>query len=437
METIKTSKIILIGLLLCNALLLLTLYIQHGAVVFNDSHQYQRLANSIANGEFGSTIEGTYYPEALRLVGYPFFIFVCQSIFGQNVLAVVIPQIILHFVALWLVFSATKNAFGQTTGFIFLALSAAYPVISYSALTMLPETITIFLFALAVFLLSKQDYRRRVLNFVAAGIILGVSFYVRPNLLPIALITGLFVFIGVRRYRRLTVLLITALLITVAPQAIFNYLTFGIISPTTAQAGFEIVLYQGTLESAGKMGTKEGTYEAIDDERIQKQLREIKNTLGLPPHEMIYAVLDKSEPGQILLTKRTLRQASFENISFSPLTYIIWSLKNVPRMWIDFFDLPPDASRIYRYAGLLWGLVVLLFAITGCIIGISSKNEDAHFFGIFAGGTIFAFSFTLCWLHFETRYANTAKFIFLAVAAVAIHHLLSKLSLLKRETIKT
>ncbi len=422
----KHSKAIVIGLLLGNALLVLTLYFQQGVITSNDSSHYQRLADSIANGGFGKIVDETYYPEALRLPGYPFFIFVCQSIFGNTVSAVIVPQILLHIAALWLVFSTVKNALGQITGFIFLALALTFPVVAYSAVALLPETSTLFLLSLTVFLLSKQIYRERILNFIGAGMLLGISFYFRPNILPIAFIISLFIFVIGYQYRRSVFLLVAALLITAAPWTIYNYLNFGVFSPTTAQAGFEIVLYQGTLESLGVTNTNKNI-ESIGDQRVRQQLSEVRTTLNLPPDKSLSAALNDTSPAQISLAKTTLRQAAFENILAAPVAYFSWSLQNIPRMWISSYTMPAGASNLNRYTRLAWGLIALLLGIIGCLFSVFSKKDDARFFGIIVSGTLCGFSLVLCGLHLETRYANPGKLLLLAAAAVAIHHLWSRI----------
>jgi hypothetical protein len=404
------SRIITAVLLLLNAVNLLILFLQYGAIISNDSLQYQQLADGIGNG---------IYHEAVRLIGYPFFIFFFQNIFGHSASAVIFPQIILCVAALYLTFAATKNAFGEMAGYIFLVLALTFQVISFSAIAMLPEMPTVFLFSLAIFLLSKNDYRKKALSFAAAGMLFGISFYFRPNVLPIMFFAALPVFIVFSEYRKSIALLIAVLLMTVAPQTIYNYAKFSMLSPTTAHCAFEFVVYQTTLESLSEYENYDN-YEAIKDERIQAQLAGIKQSLGIASNASIGSIYADTSPEYIRSAKLALRRAALENINYDPLSYFSFVLRNIPRMWIASYLSPEGDTPVFRAVRLLWGLLVLFLAAIGCYFAVCSTERNIRFFGVLAVGILSGFTFFMSWLHLEARYTNTAKPLLLSCAAFGV-----------------
>ncbi|MBO0722000.1 MAG: glycosyltransferase family 39 protein [Blastocatellia bacterium] len=192
-----------------------------------DSERYIRLADSLSRGlGFGLGNETSFEPEGMRMPGYPLFIAASRLVAGHNNWGIVLAQVALFLASVWFIYKVAVKAFGALTGLVFLAFSAVYPFVAFSACQISPETPVVFLVSLAFFLLSDPTARRVAL----AALLIGLSTYFRPNLilLNFALAAAL-VLMNRRNYRKALLMIIIAIVVAF-PWAIRNFRLFGIFT---------------------------------------------------------------------------------------------------------------------------------------------------------------------------------------------------------------
>ena len=120
-----------------------------------DEQHYNTLALSLLQrGEFGW---GPEYLTAIRPPLYPAFLALVYKIFGpENYNAVRIIQIFLSLISGWIVYSLTKSIFHEEkVALLAAAIFLFYPSLVIFNYLILTETLFIFLFLLALYLLVE------------------------------------------------------------------------------------------------------------------------------------------------------------------------------------------------------------------------------------------------------------------------------------------
>ena len=152
-----------------------------------DSRDYLLLADSLSQGYFGITTIDGFQLEGLRLPAYPLIVYFYQSLFGKNFLGLIIIQAILYLLSIFLIWRMLDKFFNRAIGLIFLAILLPYPFIAYTSCLILTEAWCLFLLTAMVYLLvNYSNSRFETIATIGASLLLGISFYFRPNLFPLS-----------------------------------------------------------------------------------------------------------------------------------------------------------------------------------------------------------------------------------------------------------
>ncbi len=195
------------------------LVVQHQILQF-DALGYHNLALCIKNNF-------TFCGDAFRTPGYPFFISVVYSIFGSQPCTAIFAQIFLNLISIVFLYKIGKELFSERAGFIaaiLFSIDLHHTIFIYYILT---ETIytTIFLTALLFYVRAIKTSRLKF--FILTGVIYGISTLIRP--ISQYYIGGIFLFTLLWYYKdckngiKLSVVLIAAYFIAVAPWCYRNY----------------------------------------------------------------------------------------------------------------------------------------------------------------------------------------------------------------------
>lgn len=155
---------------------------------FPDEGQYLQLAHNLLNG-YGFSWDGEH-PTAARPPGYPIFLTAIES-FGGGIIAMRIIQYAAFIGTVLLVYQLfpLSNRFGGPL--VVLGVVMLYPVLFYTTSTLYPQTLSAFLFILAIVLLLQSP--RGILLNSALGIVYGVLLLVVPTFaltLPVLLLAA-------------------------------------------------------------------------------------------------------------------------------------------------------------------------------------------------------------------------------------------------------
>ncbi|HKQ79215.1 MAG TPA: glycosyltransferase family 39 protein [Blastocatellia bacterium] len=355
--------------------------------------------------------------------GYPLFIAASRLIIGHNNFGIVLIQTALFLASVWFVYKVAIRAFDELTGFVFLVFSAIYPFVAYSVGQLSPETPVVFLVSLAFFLLSDPTTPRVAL----AALVIGLSAYVRPNLilLNIALAAAL-VLINRNNYRK--ALLMVVIAITIAfPWALRNYRLFGIFTPTPAIKGSGNSLLLATWQSRVSIpslieyGMNGNVTSEARSSGMADQISGLNRQLGVP--ESALFVTPESYPGNRLKLKADalFAEAAFANIKNYPIEYLKSCFINTFRMWFSAY-FPGSFPVAIRYGLLAEGILVLIIGLGGAFISMRGYDERQKTVLILFIMTFLYFALTLCWLHTEARYTIPARLPLLLFAARFVSH---------------
>ena len=152
-----------------------------------DAVEYDIIATRLLeHGVFRTPDHGLPHGEyAVRTPGYPAFLaatyWAGDRGFGSKFALLRPIQIALDLGTLLLVFALARRLAGRRQALLAALLYAAYPSFWWAASVAYTETLTIFLWAAALVLLTIGFERRRGRAFIAAGIILGLAALIRPT----------------------------------------------------------------------------------------------------------------------------------------------------------------------------------------------------------------------------------------------------------------
>ena len=416
----KTYLGIVISLFIVQLLVLIVLGYKARPWLTGDSARYLALAESLQNGRFGLATDIGIEPEGIRLPGYPLFILICQKLFNGRTAGVVVTQGALYLISVWMAWQVTTTVFSRRAGIVLLVILAFYPSIAYSSCQVSPEMPCVFLITFSAFILIR--FRLKLVNFIVAGVLLGLSAYVRPNLFPLSIIlTAVLIFYHRRMWR-------AAVALTIVPSlmlsfwAIRNYRTFGLLTPTTVHSGLGLSLFLASWRANVSTASlvQYGMYGKADPELegsgMLEQVHGVNLRIGvdrdLPPTNMgAYPNNEKRA-----LADKAFKEVAIENIKVRPFAYTLSTLTNVVRLWFS-THLPETIPVIIRLALVISGMLVWIAGILGIVQGLRSSVENEKRFALVAAGTVLYFSFSLCWLHTEARYTIPARLILLSAAA--------------------
>jgi 4-amino-4-deoxy-L-arabinose transferase-like glycosyltransferase len=209
----------------------------------DDTTAYAELArNWFRHGVYGFTRGDAIAPTLVRLPGYPLFLGVVFSIFGQHLRAVLVLQAMADVAGCWFLWDCARTEVSRRAGWAVLLLAVFCPFTAVYAMTGLTESLSVFCVALAIWALARLVRAARSggttlgpLLVLAAA--MGYGMLLRPDgvLLTAAFCGGLFWYTrrsaGAGRALRLAVLCGVLAVLPLLPWTMRNYRTLHVIQP--------------------------------------------------------------------------------------------------------------------------------------------------------------------------------------------------------------
>lgn len=234
--------------------------------------QYHREAVSITDGH-GLLIPDNWDPTDTRLLvhapGYSIYLAAIYSLLGESYFNVQLIQNILNSLSAVLIFLIAGNMLTWPVGMVTGLLAALSHHFSYYSNFILPDSICSLPLLIAVYLLvvTGRGRRRAWWIYALAGVMIGLSIWLRPNTLMMGpFLAALLVMISARKAqtaKRAWVVAIAPFLV-IAPVTIRNYIIFGEFVPISANTG--IVLWEGIADGGGERFGAVG-----DDKKVADQ----------------------------------------------------------------------------------------------------------------------------------------------------------------------
>jgi 4-amino-4-deoxy-L-arabinose transferase-like glycosyltransferase len=221
---LKKNWLLIVVLVVLLATRLVYLFLLHPPLIWVDGSQYDELGWSLAqNGTYSMGGE----PFAGREPGYPlFFLAPLYLLFGHNIFAIQVFQLILSLIIGYLVYWMGKHYFSETVGLLAAGFFALYPpFIAYSSeiLTEVPFT---FLIILAMFFILRGWEKKKTALFLVAGFLIGMATLTRfiAAFLPLFLLPVFYWFSkDWKKSLRYSFLMIAIVLAMISPWLWRNY----------------------------------------------------------------------------------------------------------------------------------------------------------------------------------------------------------------------
>lgn len=402
-----------------------------------DSRDYLSLADSLDRGYFGVMTTDGFQSEGLRLPAYPLVIYFYQSVFGKNFLGLIIIQAALYLISIFLIWRLLNKFFNPAIGLIFLAILLPYPFIAFTSCLIITEVWCLFLLTAMLYLLVNYHRSRyEVIATIVASLMMGVSFYFRPNLFPlsIAVFFALLV-INQRRWKN-AILFVVLSWVLISPYAIRNYIKFDKLTPIPVASNTGVSLLQATwqnhisIESFTAFASHNIVNHEITASGMHEQFQNIYSKTDMELTKTSYDKSHKTIHRQILLNKFA-REAAFENIRREPINYLTSSFKNMIRMWFATYNISLESQKL-KIAGLdlmrlfimLPGVLMLSFGIIGSFFrDAKTFSPQARAFSILILTCLLDVTLTMCWFHTESRYTIPVRLFLVANAAIGCYYL--------------
>ncbi len=135
--------------------------------------------NLLERGAFSLRKEAPFEPDAFRTPGFPAFAAALKGVFGGYG-AVSAAQVLLIFIAAFLLFRIGERIHSRGIGFFAAAVFLLDPSTIFYSFTVLSDALFVFLLVAAVYLLFFSRWERAWARYAAAGAALGAAVLVRP-----------------------------------------------------------------------------------------------------------------------------------------------------------------------------------------------------------------------------------------------------------------
>ena len=167
-----------------------------------------------------------------------------------------IMQMIGDSIAVLVVFFITVELLPVALAYLAGLLVACSPHLAHYALYFSPDSLAVLPMLIAVYLIIRAHKRPRLLPIVAAGMLVGVSCWLRSNALLLAPLLALVVALLFARgtRRRYSLALVCATVIVIAPITIRNWVIYHQFIPLTVASGVNLVQGIAEFDPEGRFG---------------------------------------------------------------------------------------------------------------------------------------------------------------------------------------
>jgi 4-amino-4-deoxy-L-arabinose transferase-like glycosyltransferase len=250
---------------------------------------YKDDARTLARGDLGLFLRGPNPPSDATVLahppGYAVLLALIFSVFGESDFAVRFLQIFCDSISAVLVFLIALELLSKRVATIAGVLAALSPQLAYNSLLLLPDSLAVLPILLAVLLFARARGRSRAwIGIVASGALLGLSCWLRPNGLLLPLFVAALIPILFERGKRLpmSVALIAAAVIVIAPLTIRNYAVFKQFIPISLGSGVTFVEGIADYDTSNTMALPRTDVELVQEESRRFNRPEYNGSLFNP-----------------------------------------------------------------------------------------------------------------------------------------------------------
>ncbi|MBN1977015.1 MAG: glycosyltransferase family 39 protein [Anaerolineae bacterium] len=380
--TLRHERVVLPGVLvlaLALRVLYMALFVGLDSPPTYDGRRYDYFAVHILAGEGYRTEFG---PTASKPPLYPFFIAAVYRLFGPgNFVAVRLLQALIDSLSCILLFFLGKALKSASVGLLAAVGAAFYPLSIYMSALLYPETLFLFLLTACLLVSVKVARVGRCWAAGVCGILFGLSTLARPNtivFLPFILVFPFFLQSRPQRAWRLVAVFLLAMVLTILPWSIRNYLVFREFVPLTTEGGGVFWADNHPLAEGGTVIPGRETWQGDD-----------------PPDRLWSGWSELGEPE----SSRRFFRAGLQWIRSHPIDFLALLPGKLGRLWSPASFTTHSQRRAGPLTTLLWipYLPFLLLVAAGIVGSLGRWREWFLMYGlilstnltalVFAGGT--------------------------------------------------
>lgn len=213
---------------------------------------YRPLAEPLIRGDIKTFLAGPNSPNDATVIGHPPGYPLLFALFSRTLSTpetrLQLFQLTVDCFAVVLVFLVAIEFFPAALGFMAAALVALASNVAFYSLLLIPDALIVPPVLAALLLLIRAYKKPTVLKVVACGALLGLSCWLRANILLLAPFLAILILTFFREQRwRYAGLLVASSLLVISPITLRNYLVFAHFVPISLGSG--MVLTEGIAEN--------------------------------------------------------------------------------------------------------------------------------------------------------------------------------------------
>ena len=219
--------------------------IENGRMRFGMSDLYKADALHLLSGDLALFIKGPAPPSDADIMthppGYSLLLALIFKFFGDSTTAWRLVQLLLDSLTVVGIFFLARELLPIGAAITASILSSLSPQLAQNAIVLLPDSVSVLPIVWALFFLVRAYKTPRILPIIAAGALLGVSCWLRPNALLLSPFLALLVVLIFQRRRwRYATVLVAATLVVIAPVTIRNLIVFRTLAPVSLGVGHNL-----------------------------------------------------------------------------------------------------------------------------------------------------------------------------------------------------
>jgi len=367
---------------LLGVVLLVALAIRGGALwglrsnLEADPDSYRQLAeNLLATGAYSRALPlddhpagPTLLPTAYRPVLYPLLLALCSRAGEVSLVVMGLVHLALGLLTVAMVFAlALRWKLGLLPAALAALLVAADPILVYQSSFIMTETLATLLAVGCWWQLGRWDERPTLGNLVASGALLGLAILCRPTFLPWAVLVMMAIAWHSRGRQRLLAPLVLALamLATLSPWLVRNYVQFGRVMVATTHGGYTLWLANNPAYYDWLRSDKQYAWPGIPEEEQVAEIYRASRLSAASDDDVARRKLVNLE----FVADDEFRDRAREAIRAEPGMFVLASLARVRDLWSPLPQKTTISESTYRtlarYVIAMWYAGVYLLAALG------------------------------------------------------------------------
>jgi hypothetical protein len=249
---------------------------------------YQRVAQLLRHGGVSSFLSSSSPLSDLNTLGHPpgYSILLAGifSVFGESNTALQFVQITCDALAAVMIFLIVAELLPFSAAVVAGMLAAFSPQLAWNSVLLLPDSLAVLPILLAVYCLARAVRKPRLLTFILAGALIGLSCWLRANAMLLTFFIALAVLLsikGERRWRYAAAVVFGSLLI-VLPLTVRNAIVFHRFIPLSLGAGQTLLEGIADYDPQSRFGIPNTDIGIMKQEAEQSQRPEYYGTLFNP-----------------------------------------------------------------------------------------------------------------------------------------------------------